>query len=245
MKIIGFLGQALMVWMCMVALALELDVIQLQYKLLFVIFCVGSGTLVATFGAGALIIRYAQDKYVPTDFVLLLVVCFCPAALTLYVFGIKGLLAPPLNDISTDIVNPPALTYAAATRTQIHQPVEFPSHTSALQTAAYPDIKPFHVPLPARDAYSLSLYVGTLLGWSIVYDNLAKGDINLQEKTRFLAFKSDIAIRVTPVDEDYSIIDIRSAAMEVEWDFGSNAERIRAFVAKFGTELEKRRSTEI
>lgn len=240
MKIIGFLGQAVMIFICMGALALELDVIQLKYKLLLVVLCVFSGALIGVAGTTLIAIKYAHNEYVPTDLILLMAVCFCPIVLALSVLGIKGLMAPILYDISTDVNNPPVLLYARKSRTELDHRLLYPKDSAEIQLAAYPDIKSLQVPLPAREAFNLSIYTASLLGWSIKQENLSMGQIDLRDKTRFLGFRSDIAIRIAAVDANNSLIDMRSASMRVERDFGFNAQRLRAFLTGFDAELKNR-----
>ena len=72
------------------------------------------------------------------------------------------------------------------------------------------------------------MYVSSLLGWSIVSENIAIGQIDLRSRTRFMGFKTNIAIRITAIDASNSLIDVRSATLNAERDFALNARQIRA-----------------
>lgn len=169
-----------------------------------------------------------------------MLVCICPVLLTLYSLGLEGIVAPNLHDISTDMENPPALVYAQMTRSEYEGTSVYPIEDVAKQLAAYPDIKSLPVAVSARDAFHLSMYVTSLLGWSIVNENVAIGQIDLRSRTKFMGFKTNIATRITPIDASNSLIDVRSATLNAERDFALNASRIRAFFAGFNAELKKR-----
>mgnify|MGYP003690260719 CR=1 FL=1 len=160
--------------------------------------------------------------------------------LTLYSLDLEGIVAPTLYDISTDVENPPALVYTQMTHSEHDRTSVYPNEYAEKQLAAYPNIKSQPVAVSARDAFRLSMYVSSLLGWSIVNGNVAIDQIDLRSKTKFMGFKTDIAIRITPVDANNSLIDVQSAALNAERDFGLNASRIRAFFAGFNAELRKR-----
>ncbi|MDA9877580.1 DUF1499 domain-containing protein [bacterium] len=240
MKIISIAGQAALLVLCVVALVCELDLIQFKFKTIVVVAVILSSALVALIGSAALLIRYCHNENVPADLIVLMMVCICPMLLTLYSLGLEGIGAPNLHDISTDMENPPALVYAQMTRSEYEGTSVYPIEHVVQQLAAYPDIKSLPVAVSARDAFRLSMYVSSLLGWSIVSENVAIGQIDLRSKTRFIGFKTNIAIRITPIDTSNSLIDVRSATLNAERDFALNASRIRAFFAGFNAELRKR-----
>ena len=240
MKIISIAGQAALLVLCVVALVFELDLIQFKFKLIVVVAVILSSAFVALIGSALLLLRYFQNEYVPADLIVLMVVCICPMLLWLYSVGLEVMIAPNLHDISTDVENPPALVYAQMNRSKHEGTSVYPIEHVAQQLAAYPDIKSLPVAVSARDAFHLSMYVTSLLGWSIVNENVAIGQIDLRSKTKFMGFKTDIAIRITPVDANNSLIDVRSATLNAERDFALNARRIRSFFAGFNAELRKR-----
>ncbi len=240
MKIISFAGQVALVCLLVVALVLELDLVQLKRKQVIASVTIGAGAIVAMLGLAVLLNRHSNGKYVPADLFALMLVCIFPLLLAFYSIGIEGLMAPDLNDISTDVENPPPLVYAAMMRSVDENSSVYPDELAGQQLAAYPDIKSLNVTASYREAFNLSIYVASLLGWSILNENIATGLISLRSKTKFLAFKADIAIRITRIDANNSIVDVRSASVSAERDFAINAHRIRTFFAGFNAELRKR-----
>lgn len=240
MKIISIAGQAALLLLCSVVLAFELELIQFKFKLLVVVIAVLGSALVALIGSAVLLMRYVHNEYVPTDLPILMASCILPMILTLSNLGSEGIMAPNLYDVSTDVEDPPKLVYARKMRSEYDRNPDYPIERAAQQLAAYPDIKSQPIAVSARDAFQLSMYVSSLLGWSIVNTNPVTGQIELRSKSKFMAFKADMAIRITPVDENNCIIDMRSAARKAERDFALNARRIRTFFAGFNAELRKR-----
>jgi uncharacterized protein (DUF1499 family) len=90
--------------------------------------------------------------------------------------------------------------------------------------------------MEANEAYQLALEAAKARGWRIV-DAIAPsvregvGHIDASEKSLFLGFVDDIAIRIKPL-ANQTRIDIRSASRVGRHDFGVNAQRIEKFAAE-------------
>ena len=69
------------------------------------------------------------------------------------------------------------------------------------------------------------------MGWDIVAELPAEGGIEATATTRWFGFKDDIVIRIFPADER-SLLDIRSVSRVGVSDVGTNAKRVRAFLAR-------------
>ena len=221
-------------------LLFQLDLLNLKSKLYFTVLVVVISACVALFGTVGLIHRYRQNKTFSKEMAVLMLICLMPLTLFFVAIGPKGLATPDLHDISTDIENPPMLAYAMAYRTHNDSPAVYRQDLVAQQVASYPDIKTLHVALPKRDVFHMSAYAASMLGWRIFSANSRQGKLDLRDTTKFFAFKADISIRITAVDAENSIIDVRSASVKTGRDFGFNARRIRAFFAGFNAELKKR-----
>lgn len=133
----------------------------------------------------------------------------------------RALAVPPINDISTDTVDPPR--YMTATRA--YPGAEF----ARQQRAAYPDIIPRMLPMPPRDAFAKALAAAEAMGWEVVGRDAAAGTIEAVDTTKWFGFKDDIAIRVSAADAG-SRLDIRSKSRVGRSDLGTNAQRIRAYL---------------
>ena len=69
------------------------------------------------------------------------------------------------------------------------------------------------------------------MGWEIVATAPAEGRIEATATTFWFGFKDDIVVRVTPADGG-SRIDVRSVSRVGRGDVGTNAQRIKAYLAR-------------
>ena len=146
--------------------------------------------------------------------------------------NVRGMY-PPINDITTDFVTPP--TYSAAVMSaraaEDSVPVAYSAQTAAAQKKAYPDIAPAILPLSPSMAFAKALDAAKAEGWTIVDADSGTGIIEARQSTFWFGFTDDIVIRVAK-DEDGSRVDIRSHSRHGRGDFGVNAKRVRAYLAK-------------
>ena len=140
-----------------------------------------------------------------------------------YAFQTRARSHPPINDITTDMVDPPAyMTTARA----------YPGADMARQQrAAYPDIVPVVLAMPPAQAYAKALAAAEAMGWEVVGRDAESGRIEAVDSTKWFGFKDDIAIRVRAQDAG-SRVDIRSKSRVGRGDLGTNAQRIRAYVER-------------
>jgi hypothetical protein len=240
MKILSFVGQAILLVGVLVALIFFMELFHIPFKKNVALSIIAASGLVGVIGITALVRQFVRNCYVPKDLLLLMMLLLFWPVLFIYKVGAEGLMAPNMYDISTDTRNPPALIYGEATRMSYDSSTVYRHDLIAEQLEAYPDIKSLHIALPIRDVFAMAIYTAAKLGWSVRDWDSKTGHIDVVHKTNFFVFKADIAIRVTPVGADNSIIDVRSASVTSGRDFGFNARRIRAFFAGINVELKKR-----
>ena len=130
-----------------------------------------------------------------------------------------GLRVPPINDITTDPVDPPDF---AASKRGAYSP-EF----AAQQAEAYPDLAPIEVPRSPTRTHTMVLEVMRDLGWDIVRSDPGGGQIEATETSRVFRFVDDVAVRIRPAADAGSIVDVRSKSRDGKSDLGANAARIR------------------
>jgi uncharacterized protein (DUF1499 family) len=159
--------------------------------------------------------------------------------LGLLVFGVpyswkqKAMSYPRIHDISTDLDNPPRFVAILPLR---EGPAEHGgAMISAQQLKAYPDIKTLILPVPKDQAFQAALTTAREMGWKIVAEEPAEGRIEATDTTLWFGFKDDIVIRIFPAGER-SLVDIRSVSRVGISDVGTNAERIRTFMAKISNQ---------
>lgn len=140
---------------------------------------------------------------------------------------------PFIHDITTDPDDPPRFVDVAPLRADAPNPVAYPGEeTAAQQRAAYPDIQPLEVGLPSREAFDRALQTARDQGWEIVAAEPGEGRIEATATTFWFGFKDDVVIRITPSDSG-SRLDVRSKSRVGRSDVGTNAARIRDFLADF------------
>ena len=140
---------------------------------------------------------------------------------------------PPIHDITTDTITPPLYVETAAVRREQQAPnsLDYSAEVAAQQRAGYPDLGPAFLAAAPDDAYRAALALVRDRGWVVVADDDAGRRIEATDTTFWFGFKDDIAIRVSAVPDGSSRVDLRSVSRVGRSDVGTNARRIRAFLA--------------
>ena len=102
---------------------------------------------------------------------------------------------------------------------------------AAQQRQAYPDVVPLVLESPADVAFGRALEAARGMGWEIVAADSSAGRIEATATTAWFGFKDDVVVRVTPED-GRSRVDVRSVSRVGMSDVGTNAARIRAYLAR-------------
>jgi len=140
--------------------------------------------------------------------------------------------APPIHDITTDMTNPPQFVTILPLRADApNSPQYGGAEVAAQQRAAFPDIAPAELPIPEGAAFRVALKAARDRGWEIVAADSAAGRIEATATTTWFGFKDDIVIRISPTERG-SRVDMRSESRVGRGDVGTNARRVRAFIAQ-------------
>ncbi len=147
-------------------------------------------------------------------------------------FRALGRSVPPINDITTDTEHPPEFRAVMPLREAAQaEPVVYGgANTAALQKSAYPDIAPLVLDLTPDRALVLAVDQATRMGWTIVNIDAAHGRLEATDRTLWYGFTDDIVVRVT-ADEGGARIDVRSKSRVGRGDIGTNAKRVRKYLA--------------
>ncbi len=139
---------------------------------------------------------------------------------------------PRIHDITTDTENPPLFKAILPIRKDAPNPAEYGGpQIAALQRTGYPDLAPLLLPANTNEAFQKALSTAVKMGWEIVEANQADGRIEATDTTLWFGFKDDIIVRITS-DKTGSRVDIRSVSRVGLSDVGTNAKRIRNFLAR-------------
>lgn len=160
--------------------------------------------------------------------------------LAIYVVGRNW---PAINDLSTDLVTPPAYIAAEKSRAPDSNPLAYPTQFAPLQKANYPDIKTLAVARPPEEAFELVLQALAKLKLPVAVeappnaDDGTPGLIELEDRTMILGFTDDIIIRVADND-GASKVDVRSSSRYGSSDYGRNADRIRLLLKEISGRVD-------
>ena len=137
--------------------------------------------------------------------------------------------APPINDISTDVTDPPRFEAIVPLRAGAPNPPEYGGEAFAVQQSrAYPDLQPIGLEMPASAAFERALATARGQGWTIVASDAPSGRIEATDTTFWFGFTDDIVIRVREAGAG-ARVDVRSKSRVGRGDLGANARRIRTF----------------
>lgn len=157
-------------------------------------------------------------------------------------YVIRGLTLPQINDVTTDLENPPEFSRsrAALAAREGRVPSSADAATRERQRQGYPAISPILLEQSAEEAYDLSRKAAIAIGWQIIESTApggrtGAGRIEAIQRTTFLRFTDDITIRIRPRAEG-SRIDLRSASRIGTHDLGANARRIGRFAAEIAAQ---------
>jgi uncharacterized protein (DUF1499 family) len=150
-----------------------------------------------------------------------------------YVSALPGQGLPRINDITTDVEDPPSFQAAEGAPDYDGRDMSYPDGFAAQVREGYPDLAPIESDLAADLAFAKARAAAERLGWKIVWQDEEAGVFNAIEKSAMFKFVDDVTVRVRATDGG-SRIDIRSKSRDGKGDLGANAARIRRFEQAFG-----------
>ena len=152
--------------------------------------------------------------------------------------ALRATTLPRINDISTDLTDPPAFSRSRAAlsaRDGAIRPLPVPE-VREKQRLAYGGLLPLTLEQVPGEAFAIALDAARGMGWQIIEavppgGRGGAGHIEAVARTRILKFPDDITVRVRPQAQG-ARIDIRSASRYGQHDFGANAARIEDYIAE-------------
>lgn len=162
------------------------------------------------------------------------------------VSGYRVFAYPRLNDVSTDLIDPPQLAAARRMRTAQMNAVEpIDADAAGIQAERYPEVTGRRYGLPADRVIEIVSGLVSRYGWQVLaFERPGERDdsafvevtIELVAGTQVFGFPSDVAIRISN-EGDTSYVDMRSASRFGLHDLGDNAGRIVDFLEDLDTEV--------
>jgi uncharacterized protein (DUF1499 family) len=194
--------------------------------------CAGLSILVAFAGFAALWRNGSRGMgRILTALLLAVLVLAYPAYL-----AVQYRKLPPIHDITTDPINPPRFDALARLRGTdgANTAVYAGLYSAEQQRAAYPDIEPVDLDVPAQQAFDIVRRLVTRRKWLVIDERAPlpprqPGHLEAVARTPIMGFREDVSIRIVP-DGDGSRVDIRSSSRYFESDLGSNAKRVSSLI---------------
>ncbi|HLK12464.1 MAG TPA: DUF1499 domain-containing protein [Candidatus Binatia bacterium] len=184
-----------------------------------------SGLLAAAVGVASLV-QAARGRGLTAGGGLALLV-----AAALVTVAARGAGLPRINDFTTDPADPPAFHAAAGLPANAGRDMTYPAAFAAQQRRCCPDLAPVELPAGV-DAFARARRAAeSMPAWTVIDADRAAGRIEAVATTRLFGFHDDVVIRVRPLPDGRSRVDVRSKSRDGKGDLGTNAARIRAYVA--------------
>lgn len=137
---------------------------------------------------------------------------------------------PPIHDITTDTANPPEFHAVLPHRTDARNSLDYSQEVARQQREGYPDLKPLVLEIPAAQVFDRAVRAAREAGWDVVDVSAENWRIEATDTTLFFGFKDDIVVRLTPIG-NRTVVDARSVSRIGRSDVGTNARRIREYLA--------------
>jgi hypothetical protein len=157
----------------------------------------------------------------------------------------KVLALPALNDVATDLVDPPTFFHASKLRGQQMNPLgAYLRAQATAQIVYYPEITGRRYPLGMDTMLDITRTVVDRLGWSQLGSMRMGGfgrvmTMEVAAPSSWIGIVSDVAIRLT--DEGETVyLDVRSASRYGLHDLGDNAAKINGLFAAVDEEIAAR-----
>jgi len=174
---------------------------------------------------------FLKKREIPTRIALSTILI----VLLIAVLAGPALSAPMINDVTTDLDEPPEFRHAQTLGANEGRDMTYPSEFKSAVREGYPGLEPLTLETSPEEAYERAL-----LGaqghpnWTLT----AEDDENLRFEgyatTSIFGWKDDFVVRVTE-HTDGARVDMRSKSREGRGDLGANADRINEFFAELAS----------
>ncbi len=174
----------------------------------------------------ALLVYFTRVRKGQLNFRILVVVAIMPFFVVL-ISAASGLSYPPINDITTDLENPPV--FVQALESNPDRDMAYPEEFKAIVQEKYTDLAPLMVGETPERVFQRALELAEAQsGWTVTNEELSKLTIEGEAQSYFFGFIDDFVIRVSE-SEGGARVDMRSKSRDGKGDLGANAKRIQSF----------------
>jgi len=100
-------------------------------------------------------------------------------------------------------------------------------------TASYPDVRPLELAIPPSAAYAAAIEAARAMPrWTLLKHDAGARRIRAEARTKRMEFVDDVEVWIEPVGGRASRVRARSGSRVGFTDFGTNARRLRAYLAR-------------
>lgn len=174
------------------------------------------------------------------------VICLA-IALPIFVTMFRGSKYPPINDITTDVDNPPEFTFAATIPANQGRDLKYDKAKYAeRQLAGYGVIAPVREKLdPAAEFQRIADVAAQIPNWKVTRNDPSSMTLEAVATSKLFHFNDDVILQVRPGPDGGSLIVMRSKSRDGIGDFGVNALRIHRFFDRLTLAREQADSIEM
>ena len=137
---------------------------------------------------------------------------------------------PPIHDLTTDTLDPPAFVATAGARGEGENPAAYDEAQTEAQLAYY-TLAPLLIERPYADVFPLAVKAVEADGMRVVAADPARGHIEAVATTRWFGFRDDFVLRLRDAHGLATVVDARSKSRIGRSDLGANAARIERVLA--------------
>ncbi len=151
------------------------------------------------------------------------------------VLAVGGRGAPRINDVTTNLDDPPAFVLLANDPDNAGRDMAYPGEFAAEHARGYSELKSIELSVEPDAALAKAEQAASELGWHVLKapEPGADGTRTLEatSTTKLFRFTDDIVVRIRKSDNG-ATVDVRSKSRVGKGDMGANAARIRAFTER-------------
>jgi hypothetical protein len=137
---------------------------------------------------------------------------------------------PIMNDITTDLDDPPGFEAAAELVPNRGRDLTHGASDAAMQRDHYPTVQPFRTRAVVEAVWTHAKQAGLDSGWDLHHVRDDERRFEAVAVAGQFRFRDDVSVRVRHVD-GVSVLDVRAKSRVGRGDFGANAERVLDFIA--------------
>ena len=138
---------------------------------------------------------------------------------------------PAINDITTDLANPPQFLEAQHLPANEGRDMTFPADFAEAIRKHYPQVAPLRLEMDAEPAFRKALGVAASreFRWTVTRQDPSAYRFEAVARSRIFRWQDDVVVRIEPDGDGGCKVDMRSRSREGKGDLGANARRIRKF----------------